>query len=64
MSPAWGHAAGAITSVLMLVFVATWIWAWRPRHRGAFERLAQLPMEDGGETGAATAHQQTEARRP
>ncbi|PWK85755.1 cbb3-type cytochrome oxidase subunit 3 [Fulvimonas soli] len=66
MNPAWGHAAGVITTVLMLVFVGIWVWAWRPRHRRVFERLAQLPMEDAGAAGdgAATARTRTEDGRP
>ena len=46
MNPAWGHVAGVITVIVMLIFVGIWIWAWRPRHARTFERLAQIPMED------------------
>jgi cytochrome c oxidase cbb3-type subunit 4 len=46
MHPAWGHIIGAITVVLMVTFVAIWIWAWRKRHRQVFQRMAGLPMED------------------
>ncbi len=46
INPAWGHAAGAITVVLMVTFICIWIWAWSKRHRGTFQRLAELPMQD------------------
>lgn len=49
MSPFWGHFAGVITSVLMLLFIGIWIWAWRPQHRQTFDALAELPMQDGDE---------------
>jgi cytochrome c oxidase cbb3-type subunit 4 len=47
MSEAWGHVAGVFTLLIMMVFIGIWIWAWLPRHRGTFGRLAHLPMEDG-----------------
>lgn len=46
MSPAWGHAAGVFTVLLMSAFIGVWVWAWLPRHRGTFGRLSRLPMED------------------
>lgn len=46
ISPVWGHVAGVVTVVLMVTFVAIWIWAWRKRHRATFQRMAALPMED------------------
>ena len=42
----WGHVFGVVTVVLMIVFVGIWYWAWRPRHRRTFERLATMPLED------------------
>ncbi len=42
----WGHLFGVVTVILMIVFVGIWYWAWRPRHRGTFERLATMPLED------------------
>jgi cytochrome c oxidase cbb3-type subunit 4 len=46
MSPAWGHAVGVFTVLLMSAFIGVWAWAWLPRHRGTFGRLSRLPMED------------------
>ena len=49
MSALWGHVAGIITVVLLVVFVGIWFWAWRARHRRVFDRMARLPMQDGGD---------------
>ncbi len=49
MNPLWGHLAGVITVILMLVFIGIWIWAWLPYHRPTFDALARLPMEDESE---------------
>ncbi len=46
MSAFWGNLAGVVTVVLLVTFVGIWIWAWRPRHRRKFDRLAEMPMED------------------
>lgn len=41
-----GLLSGIVTIVLMLIFLGIWFWAWRPRHRRTFERLARMPLED------------------
>jgi cytochrome c oxidase cbb3-type subunit 4 len=46
MNAIWGHAIGVITLVLMLTFIGIWIWAWLPRHRRTFDRLARIPLQD------------------
>lgn len=46
MSNAWGHFAGVITVLLMVIFIGIWLWAWRPRHRRVFDSLARIPMAD------------------
>ena len=46
MNVSWGHLSGVVTVVLMLTFVGIWVWAWRPRHKRAFDRLAEMPLED------------------
>ena len=46
MNPLWGHVAGVVTLVVMLVFIGIWAWAWLPQHKGEFDALAKLPMED------------------
>ena len=47
ISPIWGHVTGVVTTVLMVTFIAIWVWAWRKQHRATFQRMAALPMEDG-----------------
>jgi cytochrome c oxidase cbb3-type subunit 4 len=54
VNPAWGHVAGVVTVVLMVVFLAIWGWAWLPQHRRTFDRLARLPMHDDVEPGTGT----------
>ena len=49
MSPFWGMLAGVITSILMIVFIGIWVWAWLPQHRPSFDALAAIPMQDGDE---------------
>lgn len=46
MNPIWGPIAGAFIIVMMLTFIAIWIWAWLPRHKRGFDALARLPLED------------------
>lgn len=47
MSALWGHVAGVFIVMMMATFIGIWVWAWLPRHRRTFGRLARLPMEDG-----------------
>jgi cytochrome c oxidase cbb3-type subunit 4 len=37
---------GIITAVLLALFVAGWIWAWRPARKADFDAAARLPLED------------------
>ena len=42
--------SGIVTVVLLVLFVAGWIWAWSPRRRKSFDEAAQLPLEDDVES--------------
>ena len=67
MSPFWGHLTGVVTVLLMLIFIGIWIWAWRKRHRSAFKRMSELPMEDkpeGPAPGAPDADKNNKGRQP
>ena len=44
--------SGIITSILLVVFLAGWAWAWSPRRRANFEAAARLPLDDA-EPGAS-----------
>ena len=48
MSGLFGHLVGVLILLLMGVFLGIWYWAWRPRHKPAFDALAEIPMHDGG----------------
>jgi len=38
--------SGIVTVVLLVLFVAGWIWAWSPRRKKSFDEAARLPLED------------------
>ena len=38
---------GIVTLIVMVVFIAVWVWAWLPHHKRSFDALARLPMQDG-----------------
>ena len=37
---------GIVSLTLLVLFVAGWIWAWRPARRAAFDAAARMPLED------------------
>jgi cytochrome c oxidase cbb3-type subunit IV len=41
--------SGIVTGALLLLFIAAWIWAWRPARKAQFDAAARLPLEDDGE---------------
>ena len=38
--------SGIITSILLVLFVGGWIWAWSPRRKADFDAAARLPLDD------------------
>jgi len=42
--------AGIITAVLLALFIAGWIWAWRPARKAGFDAAARMPLNDNEET--------------
>ena len=38
--------SGIVTSLLLVLFVGGWIWAWSPRRRGEFDAAAKLPLDE------------------
>ena len=42
--------SGIITSILLVLFLAGWAWAWSPRRRADFDAAAHLPLEDAEPT--------------
>ena len=43
--------SGIITAALIVLFVAGWIWAWRPSRRKEFDAAARLPLMDDTDVG-------------
>lgn len=37
--------AGIVTAVLLVLFVAGWVWAWSPRRKADFDAAARLPLD-------------------
>ena len=38
--------SGIITAILLVLFIAGWMWAWSPRRKRDFDAAAQLPLDD------------------
>ena len=41
--------SGIVTSVLLVLFIVGWVWAWRPARKADFDAAAQLPLADDEE---------------
>ena len=41
--------SGIITTILLLLFLAGWAWAWSPRRKADFEDAARMPLGEEGE---------------
>ncbi|WP_342316849.1 cbb3-type cytochrome c oxidase subunit 3 [Lysobacter sp. FW306-1B-D06B] len=41
--------SGIVTTVLLVLFVAGWIWVWSPRRKKEFEAAARLPLDESKE---------------
>jgi cbb3-type cytochrome oxidase subunit 3 len=37
---------GVITAVLMLLFIGSCIWLWRPQHSRELDAAARMPLND------------------
>ncbi len=49
--------SGIITSILLVVFLAGWAWAWSPRRKTDFDAAARLPLDDAEPVGDAVEGQ-------
>ncbi|PJK13985.1 CcoQ/FixQ family Cbb3-type cytochrome c oxidase assembly chaperone [Lysobacteraceae bacterium NML07-0707] len=38
--------SGIVTAILLVLFIAGWIWAWSPKRQQAFAAAARLPLDD------------------
>ncbi|MGV8943342.1 cbb3-type cytochrome oxidase subunit 3 [Thermomonas sp.] len=41
--------SGIVTSIMLVLFVLGWAWAWNPRRKAEFDEAAQLPFDDSPE---------------
>jgi len=42
--------SGIVTTVLLVLFLVGWVWAWRPERKADFDEAAMLPLADDEET--------------
>jgi cytochrome c oxidase cbb3-type subunit 4 len=41
-----GTVSGIITVVLLVLFIAGWMWAWSSKRKPDFDAAARLPLEE------------------
>jgi cytochrome c oxidase cbb3-type subunit IV len=41
---------GIVTTVLLVLFVAGWVWAWSPKRKKEFDAAARMPLDEDRET--------------
>lgn len=51
--------SGIMTSLLLVLFIALWAWAWQPRLRRGFDQAARLAVDDA----APAAERRDDAER-
>ena len=43
--------AGIVSLILLVLFLAASVWAWRPARRAAFDAAARMPLEEDARDG-------------
>ncbi len=43
--------SGIMTSLLLVLFIVLWAWAWQPRLRRGFDAAARLAVDDAMPAG-------------
>lgn len=38
--------SGIVTTLLLVLFVGGWVWAWSPKRKKEFDAAAQLPLDE------------------
>ena len=51
---------GIITAVLLLLFVAGWVWIWNPRLKPQLDAAARLPLDDDAASASSATHRHEE----
>ena len=41
--------SGIITTILLLLFIGGWVWAWSPKRKADFDEASKQPLEEGKE---------------
>lgn len=41
--------SGIVTGVLLVLFLAGWVWAWSPKRKQDFDAAAALPFDEDKE---------------
>ena len=41
-----GAVSGAVTALLLVLFVAAWAWAWSARRQPDFAAASRLPLDE------------------
>lgn len=54
---------GLITGLLLLLFVAGWVWIWNPRLKPELDAAARLPLDDASPS-APVEPQHHEEKQP
>ena len=38
--------SGIVTAILLVCFVAGWVWAWSPKRKSEFDAAARMPLSN------------------
>jgi len=53
------NLSGLVTLVLLIAFIAAWVWAWSSKRKPHFDAAARLPLDDESDTTARTGNNKT-----
>lgn len=56
--------SGIVTAILLVLFIAGWIWAWSPRRKRDFDAAARLPLDDQAPYAAPAAGLRNKEQAP
>jgi cytochrome c oxidase cbb3-type subunit 4 len=46
--------SGIVTALLLVLFLAGWLWAWSPRRKHDFDAAARLPLDEAPPSDPST----------
>ncbi len=47
----WDIVNGLLTLLLIILFLGIFFWAWHPKRKDTFSKMAALPLEDQNNHG-------------